>query len=250
MGHHLLAFFTSLAASLTNAKLNAVEDGQFTLNNNNFLLPQRMQVQRAYVLGLPVTEARIVVPSLRAVTFPRLHPVDKAATPSNDPSILRYLGNGPTLLGGEGVSLEASTDATGGPNNCYGLLWIAPSFVPAPPGPCFTMKATATITVAAGVWGRGSLVLENDLPAGQYALIGADAQGVNVAAVRFRFPNNDLLPGIVAQQADGEFLTDHQRYGRMGLFGTFNNINLPTIECLGLGAGSAQTIYLDIVRLS
>lgn len=248
--HHLLAFYSSLAASSNNAKLNAVEDGQFTIANNQYLLDKQYRIMRAYALGAAVVDARIVVPSLRSITWPYIHPPDKAAAPSNDPSIMRYLGNGNRLMAAEGVSLQATTDATSGPLDAQGFLWIYPNFVQAPQGDCYVMRATASIVNAVvGTWGRGSIVLDNDLPSGQYALIGADARGANVAALRFRFPGQDLLPGIVAEQAAGEFLTDHQRFGRMGLFGTFNSVQLPTIEVYALGTTSTQTLYLDIVKV-
>lgn len=249
--HHLLAFYSSLAASSANAKLNAVEDGQFTIANNQYLLDKQYRIQRAYALGAAVVDARIVVPSLRSITWPYVHPPDKAAAPSNDPSILRYLGNGNRLMAAEGVSMQATTDATSGPLAAQGFLWIAPSFVNAPVGDCFVMKATSSIVNSVvGTWGRGSIVLDNDLPSGNYALIGADARGTAMAAVRFRFPGQDLLPGIVAEQAVGEFLTDHQRFGRMGLFGVFNSVQLPTVEIYALGTTDTQTYYLDIVKVS
>lgn len=246
--HHLLAFYSSLAVSLTNAKLNAVEDGQYTIANSNFLLNERHIVQRAYCLSNGGIDARIVVPSMRAVTLPRVHPIDKNTAPANDPSVLRYRDNGPALLASEGVSMEMSTDATGTVAS-YGLLWVAPRFAEAPRGPVFTLKATASIVATVGTWGRGSMTLENDLPSGNYAVIGMDCQGANALAMRLRFPGGTMLPGVLAEQADGEFLTDHQRFGRMGLFGIFNSVQLPTLEVMAFGTTTTQTVYLDIVRV-
>lgn len=247
--HHLLAFYSSIAASSTNSKINAVEDGLQTIVSNNFLLNDPVKVQRCYINGLGIVEARYNIPSMRSMTLPRIHPVDKAASPSNDPSVMHYGDYGPKIMAGEGISLECSTDATSGPLAAYGLLWVAKAFVPAPKGDCFTIKATASVVTTVGVWNRGSLSLENDLPPGKYAVIGADAQGTNLEALRFRFPGQDVLPGVVTQQADGEFLTDHQRFGQMGLFGVFGNITLPTIEVFGYGTTTTQTIYLDVVKV-
>ncbi len=246
---HLAGFYGSIAASQTNIILPACQDGAFTLQNQRLIMPQRMQIRRTYLMGSGITEGRIVVPSMRTITYPRIHPVDKSAAPANDPAIVRLDDRGPTMLQTEGLGLEITTDATAGPLTAIGLLWLYPGYREAISGQCYTLKATASVAGAVGVWQAGSMTLENDLPAGEYELIGADARGTNLAALRFRFPGQPLLPGIVCEQAAGEFLTDHQRMGNMGSFGRFTNTQVPTIEVLGLGATTTQDIYLDLIKV-
>ena len=247
--HHLAAFYGSIAASSTNTTLNACQDGAFTLQNNRLIMPSRMQIRREYLLGAGITEGRIVVPSMRVISYPRIHPIDKNAAPANDPAVIQLGDRGPTMLQTEGLGIEISTDATAGPLAAFGLLWLYPGYREAMLGQCYTLKATASVVGGVGVWTAGSMTLENDLPSGEYELIGADARGTNLGAVRFRFPGQTLLPGIVAEQAAGEFLTDHQRFGKMGSFGRFSNTQVPTIECLGLGTTDTQTIYLDVIKV-
>lgn len=246
---HLSAFYASVAASQTNSLLPAVQDGAFTISNQRLLLPQSMRVDRAFLFGLGVTEGRINVPSLRAISLPRVYPVDKNAAPTNDPFVVNMRQRGCKLLQTEGIGFEASTDATAGPNGTFGLLWMYPSFQGPMTGDVITCKATATVVSSAGVWTAGSITLEQDLPSGTYQMIGADAWGTNVAAVRFRFPGQFLMPGILAQQAAGEFVGDNQRFGQMGPFGSFTNTQVPTIEVLGTGATSAITLYIDLIKI-
>jgi len=248
--HHLLAYYSSIAASSTAARLNAVEDGQYTISNNSFLLDQKHTLMRTYMLGAGATRGQIIVPSLRAVTLPRIHPVDKNASPQNDPSIIRYGPYGVSFMPAENVSVQADTDATAGPLAAFCLLWITPNYKPAPVGPAFTIKATASVVQTVGLWGRGSMTLENDLPSGNYAVVGMDCQGTNALAMRLRFPGGTMLPGVIAEQAAGEFLTDHQRMGNLGEFGTFNSVQIPTLEVLAFGTTDTQDIYLDLVKVS
>lgn len=246
---HLIAFYGSLANSLTNTALTPVSDTLLGTRGSTLVAPENLIFRRAFGFGATLTEARINVPSMRAITLPRLYPVEKASAVSNNPPILDWNDFGPTVLAGEGIGIDATT-TTGGsnPDATYGLLWVGRPLEQAPVGPVYTMKATAAAALSAGVWVNATPTMEQDLPAGRYAIIGCDAYGTGLVAARFAFPGQLMRPGILCQQAAGEFDQGEQRFGKLGKFGEFTNIALPTMDFLG-ATGTAQTIYMDLVKI-
>ena len=246
---HLAAFFANLAASQTNLAIAPVVDPALTTTNNGMLLPENMRVGKVYLSGLGVTEGRIAVPSLRIVSQPWIQPVNKALYPVDDFPIVDYKQQGPRILRAETFSLQATSDATGGPNASYGLFWLYNQFRPAPSGDMTTIKATSTIVCVAGTWVLGALTLEQDLPAGRYAIVGCAAIGATAVAIRFAFAGGGYRPGVLVQQAQGQFSSDQFEKGNSGWFGEFENSLPPQIDCLGTAGSVNLTLYIDIIKV-
>lgn len=247
--HHLACFYGSVAASQTDLTINPVTDGYLTIGTSGLLLPDTMRIVKAYVGGLGLTQARINVPSLRAISQPRIHPINAALYPVDDAPIQVYGDRGPRIMRSEGVTLAVTTDATAGPNFQHGFLWLASANVAAPFGDITTIRATTTVTQVAGAWSPGNITLEQDLPAGSYAVVGLDAVGAATQAIRLRFPGATLAPGVLCQQAAGQFFLNTFRYGASGQFGVFENSLPPTIELIGAAGAATVAIFLDLIKV-
>lgn len=247
---HLAAFFGSVAASQTDLPLAPVVDPQLTTNNNGMLLPETGRIIAAYASGLGVTQGRINVPSLRVVSLPRVHPVNKALFPVDDAPINKLGDQGPRILRSETFQAQLTTDATAGPNASYMFNWLKFGPSPAPSGDITTIRATSTVTGVAGSWVLGALQLETDLPSGRYAIVGADVIGATAQAMRFRFAGGGYCPGVLVQQAAGQFFLDTFRYGRMGAFGEFDNSLPPQIDVLAEAGAVTLTVFMDIIKVA
>lgn len=246
---HLAAFYASLAASQTNLPIAPVVDPALTTNNNGMLLPENMRVGKVFASGLGVTEGRIAVPSLRIVSQPWIQPVNKALYPVDVFPVIDYGINGPRILRSETFSLQLTSDATAGPNASYGLFWLYNSFRPAPAGDITTIKATTTVTGVAGSWVLGALTLEQDLPSGRYAIVGAQAIGATAIALRFAFAGGGYRPGILVQQAAGQFSMPIFEKGNSGWFGEFDNSLPPQVDVLATAGAVTISLYIDIVKV-
>lgn len=246
---HLAAFYSSLAASQTDLAISPVVDPALTTNNNGMLLPEPMRIGMAYASGLGVTQARFAVPSLRVVAQPRVHPVNKALYPVDDAPINRPGEQGARVLKSETFQTQLTSDATAGPNDSYVLAWLYPQPRQRIGGDITTIRASSTVTAVTGSWVLGQMTMEQDLPSGKYAIVGADVLAATAVAMRFRFPGGGYCPGVLCQQAAGQFFLDTFRYGNCGVFGTFENSVIPQIDVLGTSGAVTLTIFMDVVRV-
>ena len=247
---HLAAFYSSLAASQTGLAASPVVDAALTTNNNGFLLPENSRVAYMYASGLGVTRAQLNVPSLRVVAQPNIYPVNKALYPVDDAPINRPGDQGPRILQTETFAATLTSDATAGPNDSYVLTWLKFGATQKVQGDITTIRATAAVTAVTGAWVVGAITLEADLPTGFYAVVGMDALAGTTVAIRLRFPGQVYAPGVLSQQAAGQFFMGDFRYGNSGVFGVFQNSAIPLIEVLGTSGAQTIQLMLDIIKVS
>ncbi len=245
---HLAAFCSSLAASQTDLAVAPVVDPQLTTNNNGMLLPENMRIGMAFASGLGVAQARFNVPSLRVVAQPRVHPVNKALYPFDDAPVNRPFEQGARVLKTETFQAAMTSDATAGPNDSYVLAWLYNKPRQRIQGDITTIRATSAVTAVTGSWVLGAMTLEQDLPSGLYTIVGADVLAPTAIAMRFRFAGGGYCPGVLCQQASGQFFLDTFRYNNCGAFGQFENSSIPQIDVLGTSGAVALTIFMDIIK--
>lgn len=247
MSFHLAGFYGSIGAT-ANTPLTANNDGLMSIQNSRLTVPENMQVMAAYAQGALLTEARINIPTLRAFSLPRIHPVAASATRPSLSPVCGWNGYGPRLVRSEGITIEASNSGAG-PTATHGLLWLAKRKAMMVGQEIITVKATAAIGCNVGVWTGGSMTLESELAAGSYQVVGMAAIGANLLAARLRFPGQDLMPGVAAVNTVAVIDDLQFRFGSMGVFGEFESYSLPTLECVGVGSNTAQIVYLDLVKV-
>lgn len=249
--HTVVGFFSSQAAGATNSALAGVPDQSITLSSNNrFIVPGDWQVRAGLGLSANLTAARINAPSLRSLILPQIYPGNVGATPSTGLEIADYGDSGIRLARNEEVTIEASNNA-GAAVNVAGALWLHDRFTPSPPGPYYTLVATAAVTLTAGTWVFSQLTFDQTLPAGWYSVVGMRAVCANAFLARLVFPAQaNFRPGVVADVAYGNRQIDAPwSDGRAGLFGRFYSTAQPAAEVLGLVAGAQTlTVYLQLVK--
>lgn len=249
MYHHLAMFYTNdLADASVNVALGVVSDQILSQANSRYLAPNDMQVMAAYVATVGLVDARINAPSLRSISLPYIDPGAAVVAAPDVPPINVLLDNGYGLDATEEFTVEVSR-TSGAAADAYAALWIAPRMVRAQPGPIYTVRATSSVTIAEGSWANGVLTLTQTLPPGRYQVVGMSAYGTNLFASRLVFPTGGLRPGVLAQQAIGQYNQPVFRTGNFGAFGEFNSYVLPSVDHFGAGAGTSQTVFLDLVRL-
>ena len=248
-GFHLLPFYTNdLAISASNVALGAVTDSVIPISNSLYLLPQDYYLWALYA-GIPdATALRINMPSLLLPSLPYVDPLSLTALPANLPPIARFGDGGLPLMATESISLEASRGAVAAADS-YALMWLFPRPPSRAPGMVRTVRFTSAVTIAEGTWSQGNITLTATLQAGTYQVVGMQTYGANLLASRLIFSNAVLRPGCLAQGAQGEWNDDSLRRGNLGVWGTFTNTTVPVIEHFGVGAGTSQIGYLDLIRI-
>lgn len=245
----LNAFYTAaLTASSTLAKVNAVVDQSCNVQNNSFQFPENRTMLGGWAAGTSLALAEMDSATLLLNGRPVVTPVNVVAPGGTLPGIEWPGERGYTLPGQELISMLASTDASGNADT-YGAIMSTRGLKPIGGGPIRTVRATAACAGAKGSWFLSPLTFDTYLSQGKYALVGAVASGANLALTRFVFPNQIDRPGMVCSALVTGYVTDYFRFGKIGVWGTFDNYNPPQVECLGFGTLAAQIIYLDLMKI-
>src|SRR5207247_4976321 len=118
-------------------------------------------------------------------------------------------------------------------------------------GPQFTLRATGATALIASTWVTVPIVFVDDLPRGRYQLVGLRAQSTNLVAARVVFvgPQAATRPGCMGTNNDRYLEHPMFRYGGLGVWGEFEDVEPPAIECLANAAHAAEIFYLDLSQL-
>lgn len=254
---HLCAF-TESQDSATLVPVAAVQDSILTPSGgDNFVVPGDLnEVYAAAALGTDLTRARLRAPSLdvkrvNAEVYPHERG-DDIFTLTNPKIMLPF---GPLLLDpGETFGIEAAEDGVGA-TRAYGLVWLKKPgpLAPVPQGDVRCVRFTGATTLTANAWTACTLTLDQDLPAGEYALVGAFINGVSAIAARIIIPGQNNRPGVpciaaasdaAARFSNAQFLKPFSGYE----MGRFTNRQIPQIEVLASAADTAQNGLLWVVK--
>ena len=250
--HHLLVFNSAaLAQNSVLAGLTTVTDQVFSQFNTLNYTPQNdMKLLRCYARGANGTEVRIDTPILRPVGPPQIQPIDTAANPPNMPPINKYDGSALTWFKSDplGVLFSRGGAAVA---QCSAAFWVSDRVQTEIDAPCRSVLATASVTLTTSGWVAANLTFSQQLPPGRYQIIGMSAQGTGLLFARLVIPNQIMRPGVLAQEAAGEYDHEWFRRGAFGGFGQFESFALPTAEFFGFTAGAiTASVWLDVVPIN
>lgn len=246
---HTLAFFGSVTNGVTDMQINMVSDQVVGPNSSNqAIMPQQGQLRAGVAGSANMQRMKINTPSLRTIGLPYIAPVNVGLTVPSPPNVWDPGRLGPVIPKSDAIALQA-TQGGGAAENAYAALWLAFGQQGIPTGPEYRIRATAAVTCVAGAWVNGALTLDSTLPAGLYAVTGLDAQGTNLLLARLVFSGGGWRPGCLARNALTSIQQPFFTRGDLGVYGTFDSVNTPTMDFLSGGACAAQEVYLDLVRM-
>lgn len=247
--HHLACFAGSVINGASLVQLPATVDSVLTLQNTaNYTYSGNLKILRAYSRIDNGTEVRIDTPNLRLIGPPQIFPFETTTLPTNLPPVNKYDESALPWMGLDPLGVLVSRAGAGALVE-QTLFWLSDQIQSTTPGPCRGVRASATITATTTGWTPGALTFQQALPTGRYRIIGMAAFGTNLFAARLVFPGQTFRPGILAQDAAGEYDHEWFRRGNFGVFGEFDSIAPPTLEVISAGANAAQTVFLDLVPL-
>lgn len=244
---HVACYSGSVGAGLLNVDTPAVQDGQLTIANNHFVLPRQAQFLWAYPVGVGLSRARLNTPKMRYVGLPSIVPVNVGTSVASPPNVVDWTADNIMLDTIDEVAVECSSSDAGA-QTMKVLVAFGFGMRPVPAQPVFRIRGTASITASTTAWTNGSITLDQTLPRGTYDVVGLDAVGTNLLAARMVFSGYGFRPGCLARNSASSLQHPLFTNGKLGVFGTFDSINLPTIDVIALGANTSQEIFLDLVR--
>lgn len=246
---HLLAYYTNdLASDASNVSLGTVVDQQWTRDTTGYFMPENLNLWAAYGGNDAYTALRINQPSLRDPFLPYVDPLSLTVLPANIPPVYKAWEMGVNLRKNEFLRMDASR-GTVLASDAYALVWVGRQRRPAPSGPKRTIRFTTAITIAEGTWSLGTITFSDTLPDGRFAICGISVYGTNLLAARLAFVGGGWRPGVLCQGAQGEWMPPAFDRNEFGYFGSFLNTIQPNLECFGVGVGTSQIGYMDLVQV-
>lgn len=246
---HLVGWFQDVDQAAAAADIDVIPDETLFAQGDIIRVPEAMNLLQALAFVSACTtfvSAQLQAPSLRSLANFDILPANRTATPANPPAIAS-LGNNPmSLVPGESLTYNTNTDHAAA-IEIYGFLWLAD----APPAPVngeiFSVRATAAITLADGIWTNGALTFTQDLPFGNYDVVGIRVESANLIAARLVFPGGRWRPGVLGANAPADVDVPAFRYGVSGVLGSFNSNEPPTLDAIGV-TDTAEDVILDLIK--
>jgi hypothetical protein len=253
---HLAAYYQSVDPAGAYVSLAALADSQITVNTPRIQVPPLNQIilAAAGVENTVAPLARLVAPSLTRRWRHQLSPVNVAAAAAvlpMSPARLVDLRDDPlVMVPSEQLSFEINSNPAAAQIQ-WGLVWFAEG-KPAPlSAPTTTARATVANALVAGVWTLNTLTFDEQLPRGRYAIAGFRPMSTTLIAARLVIPSLSYRPGALGVANISDVSSDIFRYGNLGSWGEFEDIDNLQIESLAAAADAAavQHYLVDLVQL-
>lgn len=244
---HTLAFSAS-ADQAALAQLPMIPDAMTNTQNGNLVVPDWNLIGAIYANGAELNEVRLNAPSLQGLWLPDVYPFDASDTPSYPTRIWDVVQSPLRLVPNEQLEIDTSEGGAGA-NQMNVFVWLFPRRPTPITGDIRTIKATSATTLTAFTWTNCPLTLSAQLPAGRYALVGLACIGASPIVARVAFVGGVYRPGVVASVTLGDDSYYAFRQGNMGVFGEFDHNLVPSIDVFAGAADSAQTFFLDLMKI-
>lgn len=246
---HMTGWFEDVDQAAAAADINVIPDDALFAQGDVIRVPNAMTLLQALAFVsacTTFTSAQLQAPSLRSLANFDILPANRTATPANPPAIA-HLGNNPISLAPlESLTYNTNTDHAAA-IEIYGFVWLADQPISPANGDIFSIRATAAITLVDGIWTNGVLTFAQDLPVGDYDVVGFRAESANLIAARLQFPGFPYSPGVLGANAPADVDVPWFRYGMSGVLGSFNSNEPPTVDMIGV-TDTAEIIILDLIK--
>lgn len=257
MPFHLAAHLASVDNAGAFADLAALADQRLFTNGNNIRVPALNNIiaLAGGAENATVPRMRVYSPTIERVARVEVTPLNvsaAAAVTPGSPHRIMDLRDDPLVLGvDENYRVELLSNPVAAQFQ-WMLTWFADGPVQrVNAGNVFPIRATSATTLVAGAWTICNLTLDDELPPGIYAVVGARFQSATVVAGRLNFlgGDNPWRPGAMGSVAINDLASPMFRAGELGEWGRFPFTQLPQAEFLATSADTAELVYLDVVQV-
>lgn len=251
MAFTVAAYTQSQDTSGVLTNVAALADQHITTQGNDVVVPEwASKLAAVLAIGATISQAQITAPSLRAQSQLDVQPLNTNAEPLSPTPWLPMWDKPRALIPGEGLEALVAETAAGAERETI-LAFLQGELQPVPDGPIESIRCTATATLTANAWSLATLTLSQQLRAGRYAIVGMRAESAGLLAARLVIPGSPFRPGCIGYDAAGDV---ENRLFRMGLlgqsWGEFEHRFVPQVEFLSISADTAETVWLDVVKVS
>ncbi len=272
MGFTIIGFSEEISENGAFTKINAVPDQSIKTSGTKFFVGKSNKLIGAVAfLGEKGKSARLISPSLRATNPFYLMPVNKslyggilktfvtsvdftnsAVTTDTivEPLVSRLdPENVIELVENESLECETLTEVST-PEQHSVIVYLSNQEISPLKGNFYTINAKVSIPLEQGVWKFAEIEFPDELPIGNYKVVGARAIIPKAVAFRFVPVGSIVRPGGIPVADESAKDLFYARYGRLGEWFEFSPVQAPGIEVLGVDdvAEAEYDIYMDIIK--
>ena len=242
--------WSALADQASIAAIAAIPDPHVRVNGVDIIVPSAIpNLVGVYGNGVNLTRVQLASPSLRRFLNLESAPIDISALPQT-PFRFTDLRADPILLDGE-EALDALVSENGaGATRMNVFAWLSDGPIDTVDGDVRTVRVSSTTTLTPFNWTNAGLIIDQQLPAGEYMIVGGRMASAGLLAWRCVLPGNPWRPGGIGVANDGGAEGIIFRVGNFGAWGSFRHNTPPTIDFCSSTADTSQTGHLDLVKIS
>ena len=253
---HITAYYSSVDPAAAYTALAAVQDPAINTQGNNVRVSSSIPFlfgSAGLTAAAVYTGSQVRSPSLRTLNNLYVRPLVNAVVFGDPPEVMLFPRNPRSMVAAEDVQFWTDSTPAGGAEAHYGLVWYCDGVIDPVQGEIFTVGAASASTLTAGAWVNSNITFDQQLPSGSFQICGLRAEGANLIAARVVFPggggNEAFRPGVAACTSSAVVDPQYARFGQLGVFGTFNQDNPPTIDALGV-TDTTQRLTLDLIKVA
>ena len=246
---HLGAFYESIDPAAALVNLAAVADDQLTTTGDDLRVPNDLPFligESALLEATAPLQAQVSSPSLRRVANIDIEPFGTGLAFSDLHSVAYHPMMAVPLVGDESLNFKINSNP-GAATSQYGLVWLGDGVQQPVTGEIVTVRITAAVTNVLGSWESGPLTFGQDLPVGNYDVVGMRVVEATSVAARLVFKGGIWRPGVAVANSVTEPDMHDLRYGASGILGSFHTNNPPALEVLGAAGAVTPVVYLDLI---
>lgn len=258
-----VAFIEDIAGAGAYTELAAALDQHVTISGDDIQLPTLNQIVLV-TAGICSTDdstarrARLTSPSLRERALFQISPLNWTASAAgatdaepNSPHAIMDLRDNPLVLvpreklNAQFLATNAAADRQ------HVIVWLADGPIAPVKGPIFSVRVTGGSAAVAGAWTTTAFTFEEDLPAGRYQIVGFRPVSTTMIAARLVFVGGGWRPGAYGVDTYYDQQSNIFRFGNMGVWGEFEDLEPPSAEilCNAADAAAVQEFWLDLVQI-
>lgn len=249
MTMHLGAFAELLTATAALQRIAAVQDDTVFTQGDDMRVPAQLPflvAEAALLEELTVARAQIQSPSLRQVANIDILPLGLGLVFVTPEEISIHSQSPTPMRGDEAVNFLVAGTGGGGQIH-YGLVWYSDGPVQPVSGSIYSVRFTAVSAGTPLAWENIPIVFEQDLPVGNYDIVGMQIFGVGLVATRLNFVGGAWRPGVPGGVTMVDNIGHHFRHGKMGVMGNFHTNTQPTLDVISATAAITNVGVLDLI---
>lgn len=246
---NLFAFHEVIDPAGVLSAITAVNDDLVFTVGEDLRVPSQSPFLLGATAALEATsalQAQLQSPSLRRIAYYDITPFDTGLVIDNGHKMMMHPQHPYALNTDESLNFMINTNPAGATSQ-YGLVWMGDGSQAPVAGEMFTVRCTSLMTAVLGEWTSGNIVFGQDLPVGEYDIVGMRVIEPTTVAARLIFKGGVYRPGCNALGDETAIDRDVFRHGGMGIWGTFHTNTPPSIEVISAAGGIVPIIYLDLM---